>query len=144
MSPLVAEDDDGDDDGDDMISPMEVESDSEDDSDGFSGALTTKMPAAIAKQCESIYDMFLIHGAPPAEAKEKATELFSPPRVTEHLRFMPHVSLARGSTFDLEADEYDKKWDFSKSDDRARCRQRIVEERPYLLSGVLHAQCIAP
>ena len=50
--------------------------------------------------------MFLIHGAALAAAQEKVSELFSQPRVTEHLRSMPHVGLVKGSAFDLEADEY--------------------------------------
>ena len=87
MPPLVAEDQDD----DDMISPMAVERDSDDASDGFLGTLTKEMSVAIAKRCESVYDMFLIHGAAPAEAQENVSELFSSPRVTEHLRFMPHV-----------------------------------------------------
>ena len=105
MPQLVAEEEDD----DDMTSPMEVESDSDDDSYGFLGSLTKKMPAAISNECEYIYDMFLIHGAAPAEAQEKVSELFPPPRVTQHLRFMPHVGLVKGFEFDLEADEYGKK-----------------------------------
>ncbi len=56
-------------------------------------------------------------------------ELYSPPRVTAALGLAPvGGELAAGSTFDLHADAYGVRWDFSKPADRKRAFDRIREE----------------
>ena len=62
----------------------------------------------------------------------KVTELYSPPRVTATL---PRLGLAKGSTFDLHADEAGVAWDFTKPQDRKRAWERIRAEEPFLVVG---------
>ena len=97
--------------------------------------VTRTMPKEVAKDCSAVYDMFVMHGASPGEAKAKVCELYSPPRVTAQIDQMPNLNLCGGSTFDLRVDRFGNSWDFLKETDRRRCRAQIEKEKPYLVIG---------
>ena len=61
------------------------------------------------------------------------SEVYSQPRITalahEH-------GLAAGTAFDLLTnDDTGKPWNFDYADQRANCKQKIIDEKPYLLVG---------
>jgi len=108
------------------------------------GAVDEDMIDAVFKDWHSekgleateLLNLFLIHGTEPSIARLKVTDFFSPPRVTEQLGALPDLTaLAPGSTFDLRAEKDGRSWDFLRADHRQEVRQRIAQERPYLVVG---------
>ena len=100
-------------------------------------ALLATMTAELAEDARSINNLFIINGCTSRDAQKKVVELYSPPRVTSALQAAPsrYPGLRAGSTFDLHEDEHGEKYDFLKSEDRQRCRERLRAERPWLVVG---------
>eukprot|EP00974_Lingulodinium_polyedra_P071635 6929489-Lingulodinium_polyedra.AAC.1 len=107
--------------------------------DAMLGALFASMPVQLRREAEGLLDLFAIHGCSAADSKRKVAELYSPPRVTVELgkmrRVCPGLSLREGSTFDLYEDEHGERYDFLTARDRQRARERLREERPWLVVG---------
>jgi len=112
--------------------PIEVE---EDDQRDMVNLLARGMPAVVAKDFVNMYELFMIYGVAPAEAKAKVCELFSPPRVTAEMTRLPIVGLIAGTTFDLREDVDGRSWNFLLESDRRRARRIIQTERPFLVIG---------
>ena len=112
---------------------MEVEED--DDQADMISLLGRLVPPAAVPEATDLYELFLVNGAPAQLAQRKVVELFSPPRVTQHIAWLPNMSLVAGSTFDLRQDVHGRSWDFTKVSDRREARARISREKPYLVVG---------
>jgi hypothetical protein len=88
-----------------------------------------------AKGAEALYELLLTMGAEPSHSRAKVVELYSPPRVTTHISGLPHVQLEAGMTFDLRMGRDGKRWNFLLAADRARARQLISKEKPFVVIG---------
>jgi hypothetical protein len=88
-----------------------------------------------AKGAEALYELLLTMGAEPSHSRAKVAELYSPPRVTTHISGLPHVQLEAGMTFDLRVGRDGKRWNFLLAADRARARQLISKEKPFVVIG---------
>jgi hypothetical protein len=88
-----------------------------------------------AQGAEALYELMLTMGADPSHSRAKVAELYSPPRVTTHIGSLPYVHLEAGMTFDLRMGRDGKKWDFLKAADRAKARQLISQEKPFIVIG---------
>jgi hypothetical protein len=88
-----------------------------------------------AKGAEALYELLLTMGAEPSHSRAKVVELYSPPRVTTHISGLPHVQLEAGMTFDLRMGRDGKRWNFLLATDRARARQLISKEKPFVVIG---------
>jgi hypothetical protein len=84
---------------------------------------------------EAIYELMLTMGADPCDSKAKVAELYSPPRVTTLIGSLPHVNLEAGLTFDLRMGRDGKCWNFLEAADRAKARQLISREKPFIVIG---------
>lgn len=114
-----------------LVMPEDCDSDNQDDDQGeILKGLTKTMPRKVNKHCNRLYGLFLVGGALRSEALAKVCELFSPQRVTKEIRSLPRLHLKGGSTFDLEGDEFGRKWNFLKADDRAKCRSGLKPNSP--------------
>jgi hypothetical protein len=87
------------------------------------------------KGAEALYELLLTMGADPSHSRAKVVELYSPPRVTTHIDGLPHIQLEAGMTFDLRMGRDGKRWDFLQAADRARARQLISKEKPFVVIG---------
>ena len=65
------------------------------------GLIQSGMPEQVANDYINIYEGAFLHGASKGVAKQKVTELFSPPRVTEEMRRVPNLMFEGGETYDL-------------------------------------------
>ena len=71
----------------------------------------------------AMMDVLASLGVGPAEARTLVEEVYSLPRVTDHARRNAHLHVKGGTAFDLRInDEIGQPWDFSKKDQRDRCR----------------------
>ena len=77
----------------------------------------------------------MVTGVTPGDSWQTVFEIFSPLRVTAAMRAMPSLTLVGGDSFDLQKDEYGRSWDFLKEEDRRRCRERVLKEKPYFVIG---------
>ena len=82
-----------------------------------------------------LYELFLVHGVEQNVAKQKVVELYSPPRVTEHIKGICGQTLQTGSTFDIRPGRDGRGWDLSKQEVRAQVRRKIQAEKPYIVIG---------
>ena len=89
----------------------------------------------MAKDYINICEVLLVQGASKGVAKQKVTELFSPPRVTEEMRRVPNLMFEGGETYDLFQDKNGKAWDFRKAADRKQVRAEIMEQKPWMVIG---------
>ena len=96
-----------------------------------------RVPTRAHCEATRLYELLLILGASPGDAKFKVAELHSPPRVAKELGKLPRLSieLGAGSTFGLRADKDGPAWDFLKVGDRRRAWRQLHAERPYLVFG---------
>ena len=100
-----------------------------DDPDDMIDGMFKGLPESLAKEATHIYELLLVTGVEPSTAKLKVAELYSPPRVTHEMQFLPVMStFAPGSTFDLAVGEKGNSYDFPKPKDRARARERLRRE----------------
>ncbi|MBV61870.1 MAG: hypothetical protein CMH65_11270 [Nevskiales bacterium] len=68
--------------------------------------------------------------------KKVVSEIFSPPRVTAAAKLLPGMRVSPGLAMDLTTtDEQGVPWDFTKAERRAEARQRLRDERPFVLVG---------
>ena len=109
----------------------------DDDSDDMEmlNLIQSGMPEQVAKDYINIYEVLLVQGASKGVAKQKVTELFSPPRVTEEMRRVPNLMFEGGETYDLFQDKNGKAWDFRKAADRKQVRAEIMEQKPWMVIG---------
>ena len=112
-------------------------SDMDSEADPMLEALLATMTSTLAADAKSIRNLFIVSGCTAQDAQRKVVELYSPPRVARALKAAPsrYPGLRSGSTFDLNEDENGEKYDFMKSEDRQRCRERLRAERPWLVIG---------
>jgi hypothetical protein len=96
---------------------------------------TLELLCPESQGAEALYELMLTMGADPGHSRAKVAELYSPPRVTTHIGSLPHVHLEAGMTFDLRMGRDGKKWDFLKAADRAKARQLISQEKPFIVIG---------
>ena len=111
---------------------MAVEEDRDED---MIGLLAKGMPKHVAEDFVNVYELFLINGASPSDARAKVCELFSPPRVTAEAQRLPILEIIPGSTFDLRADRHGRTWNFLLESDRKRAKKQIMKEKPFLVVG---------
>jgi hypothetical protein len=96
---------------------------------------TLELLCPQAEGAEALYELMLTMGADPCDSKAKVAELYSPPRVTTLIGGLPHVNLEAGMTFDLRMGHDGRHWDFLKAADRAKARQLISREKPFIVIG---------
>jgi hypothetical protein len=96
---------------------------------------TIELLCPEAEGAEALYELMLTMGADPSHSRAKVAELYSPPRVTAHIGSLPHVHLEAGMTFDLREGRDGKRWNFLQAADRAKARQLISKEKPFIVIG---------
>ena len=68
--------------------------------------------------------------------KKIVSEIYSPPRVTDLLKRMKSRHLMAGFALDLTVlDEDGQPWDFNREDKRAKARELVRGQKPYMLVG---------
>ena len=68
--------------------------------------------------------------------KHLVAEIYSAPRVTRALKMLPSLGLSPGFALDLTGTDRDgRAWDFTLADMRERARQKVAEDKPFMLIG---------
>ena len=109
---------------------MEIEVGEDNDEMLSDLVLPYRLRPNLRRRAARLYECLLISGLSAGDSYQVVFEVFSPPRVTAAMRTMPHLSLSGVSSFDLAADENGVRWDFTRAEDRERCRARVLLEKP--------------
>ena len=104
------------------------------------------MPPKLQQEAADLLILYALNGVPDAPAARAVVELYSPPRVTKELEKLrqrvPGTQLVPGATFDLEEDERGQSYDVLKKEDRARIRERVRRDKPFLVIGSPKCNCV--
>ena len=77
--------------------------------------------------------------------KHLVAEIYSAPRVTRALKMLPSLGLSPGFALDLTGTDRDgRAWDVTLADMRERARQKVAEDKPFMLIGSPRALRTAP
>ena len=78
-----------------------------------------------------------LHSMEEKGGKQIVTEIYSPPRITEEVRRSGGRHLVPGIAFDITVNDPDdgQPWDFNIAAKRAKAREIIRRQRPYMLIG---------
>ena len=85
---------------------------------------------------EQVRRLCSISGMNPDETKKVVTEMFSPPRVNDHISRHRSAGLSCGTSFDLRInDQTGESWNFLLPKDRRECWRRLENEDPWVVIG---------
>ena len=128
-------DDDGPGAGDEpMEGSLEVEPGFEDVQEELNHLDPTLSRGQRATAVQLLHALFAL-GASSVEAKALVTEIFSPPRVTQHATRFPSYGVLPGGAYDIRPGPDGRSWDFDREEDRLECERRIDETQPVILIG---------
>ena len=114
---------------------MEVDTSATEENGVIAPLIKCEQTESKVDEATSIYEVLLAYGVQDVQAKAKVSELYSPPRVTTHIKKFPSMNLVPGTTFDMKVNEQGEAWDFRRHDHRMAARRRIQEEKPYIVIG---------
>ena len=79
------------------------------------------------------------------QTKQLISEIYSVPRVTRALKFLPNLNLQAGFALDItNTDENGDQWDFTQKVMRDKAYALVEEQKPYCLVGSPGARPSAP